>query len=104
MKLFNEMIMDLNSLFPRKDLVGLYSIPKLIGYYYVNRTSGYIMVSLGFTNMYSKTMEVCKTDVQNLIRLLDSCAGLIDKHCNKPCDLDKARQCRKMSKKLKKKQ
>lgn len=49
-------------------------------------------------------MEVCKTDVQNLIRLLDSCAGLIDKHCNKPCDLDKARQCRKMSKKLKKKQ
>ena len=48
-------------------------------------------------------MELCKTDIQNLIRLLDSCAGLIDKYCQKPCEQDKARQLRKVSKKLKKK-
>lgn len=41
--------------------------------------------------------------MQNLIRLLESCAGLIDKYCPKPCEQDKARQCRKMSKKLKNK-
>lgn len=46
-------------------------------------------------------MELCKTDIQILIRLLDKSAELIDKHCKKPCELDKARQCRKMSKKLK---
>lgn len=45
-------------------------------------------------------MELCKTDIQNLIRLLDSCAGLIGKYCHKPCEIDKARQCRNMSKKL----
>jgi hypothetical protein len=48
-------------------------------------------------------MDLCKTDIQNLIRLLDNSAELIDKHCQKPCEQDKARQCRKMSKKLKKK-
>lgn len=48
-------------------------------------------------------MELCKTDIQNLIRLLDKSAELIDKYCLKPCELDKARQCRKMSKKLRKK-
>lgn len=47
-------------------------------------------------------MELCKTDLQNLIRLLDKNAELIDKYCKRPCELDKARQCRKMSKKLKK--
>lgn len=47
-------------------------------------------------------MYLCKTDMQNLIRLLDNSAELIDKHCQKPCEQDKARQCRKMSKKLKK--
>jgi hypothetical protein len=47
-------------------------------------------------------MDLCKTDMQNLIRLLDNSAELIDKHCQKPCEQDKARQCRKMSKKLKK--
>lgn len=48
-------------------------------------------------------MELCKTDIQDLIRLLDKSAELIDKYCKKPCEQDKARQCRKMSKKLKKK-
>ncbi len=48
-------------------------------------------------------MNLCKTDIQLLIRLLDKSAELIDIHCTKPCDKDKARQCRKMSKKLKKK-
>ena len=48
-------------------------------------------------------MDLCKTDIQSLIRLLDNSAELIDKHCQKPCEQDKARQCRKMSKKLKKK-
>lgn len=46
-------------------------------------------------------MELCKTDIQNLIRLLEKSAELIDKYCQKPCEQDKARQCRKMSKKLK---
>lgn len=45
-------------------------------------------------------MNLCKTDVQTLIRLLDKSAELIDKYCKKPCEQDKARQCRKMSKKL----
>lgn len=48
-------------------------------------------------------MDLCKTDIQNLIRLLDNSAELIDKHCQKTSEQDKARQCRKMSKKLKKK-
>lgn len=46
-------------------------------------------------------MELCKTDIQNLIRLLNKSAELIDKYCQKPCEQDKARQCKKMSKKLK---
>lgn len=46
-------------------------------------------------------MELCKTDIQTLIRLLDKSAEMIDKYCKKPCELDKARLCRKMSKKLK---
>lgn len=47
-------------------------------------------------------MELCKTDIENIIRLLDKSAELIDKYCQKPCEQDKARQCRKMSKKLQK--
>ncbi len=47
-------------------------------------------------------MEICKTDVQTIIRLLDKSAELIDKYCKKPCEFDKARQLRNMSKKLKK--
>ncbi len=48
-------------------------------------------------------MEVCKTDVQTVIRLLDKSAELINEYCKKPCELDKARQAKKLSKKLKKK-
>lgn len=48
------------------------------------------------------TMDLCKTDIQNIISLLDKSAELIDRHCKKPAEQDKARQCRKMSKKLKK--
>lgn len=102
MTLFNEMILDSNSLFLKKDLDGLYSIPKVISYYCVNRIDGYMVVSLGFANIYLKTMEICKTDVQTIIRLLDKSAELIDKYCKKPCEFDKARQLRNMSKKLKK--
>lgn len=49
------------------------------------------------------TMDRCKTDIQGIISLLDKSAELIDRHCKKPAEQDKARQCRKMSKKLKKK-
>ncbi len=49
------------------------------------------------------TMDLCKTDIQGIISLLDKSAELIDRHCKKPAEQDKARQCRKMSKKLKKK-
>ena len=48
-------------------------------------------------------MNLCTTDIQNLIRLLDKSAELIDKYCQKPCEADKARLLRKMCKKLKKK-
>lgn len=48
-------------------------------------------------------MEVCKTDVQTIIRLLNKSAELIDKYCKKPCEADKARQARNISKKLIKK-
>ena len=95
--------MGSNSLFLRKDLAGLYSSPKVIGYYYVSKINGYTVVSLGFANIYLKTMEVCKTDVQTVIRLLDKSAELINEYCKKPCELDKARQAKKLSKKLKKK-
>lgn len=46
-------------------------------------------------------MELCKSDIVNIIRLLDNSVELIDKYCRKPCEQDKARQCRKMSNKLK---
>lgn len=46
-------------------------------------------------------MDLCKTDTQKLIHLLDKSAELIDKYCKKPCEQDKARQCRNMSKKIK---
>lgn len=48
-------------------------------------------------------MDLCKTDIQNIISLLEKSAELIDKYCKKPCELDKARLCRKLSNKLKKK-
>lgn len=48
-------------------------------------------------------MGLCKTDIQNIIRLLEKGSELIDKYCQKPHELDKARQMRLMIKKLKKK-
>lgn len=48
-------------------------------------------------------MEICKTDIKTIIRLLDKSAEIIEKYSIKPCESDKARQCRKMSKKLKNK-
>lgn len=44
---------------------------------------------------------ICKTDLSNLIRLLSSSAEIIDKYAVKPCELDKARQLRRMVKKIK---
>ena len=61
-----------------------------------------MVASLGLEKIYSKIMEIFKTDIQNLIRLLNKSAELIDQYCKKPCELDKARQLRNMSKKLKK--
>jgi len=101
--LFSEMILDSNLLCLRKDLDGLYFIPKVIDYYCVSKTNGYMVAFPGFANIYLKTMEVCKTDVQTVIRLLDKSAELINEYCKKPCELDKARQAKKLSKKLKKK-
>lgn len=67
------------------------------------QNNGYMVASLGLEKIYSKIMEVCKTDVQTIIRLLDKSAELIDKYCKKPCEFDKARQAKKLSKKLKNK-
>lgn len=47
-------------------------------------------------------MDVCKSDIENIIRLLEKSADLINKYCPKPCEQDKARQCRKLINKLKK--
>lgn len=88
---------------PKKGFGWVIFYPRVIGYYCANKINGYMVVSLGFANIYLKAMEVCKTDVQTIIRLLDKSAELIDKYCKKPCECDKARQCRKISKKLKNK-
>lgn len=48
-------------------------------------------------------MEVCKSDIQAIERLLYQSATIIERYCVKPCELDKARLCRKMIKKLKRK-
>lgn len=48
-------------------------------------------------------MKICKTDIKTIIRLLDKSAEIIEKYSIKPCESDKARQCRKMSNELKKK-
>lgn len=47
-------------------------------------------------------MELCKTDIQSIVRLLEKGSELIDKYCQKPHELDKARRMRLMIKKLKK--
>lgn len=48
-------------------------------------------------------IQICISDVKNVIALLDRGAAIIDKNCHKPCEQDKARLMRKLSKKLKKK-
>lgn len=48
-------------------------------------------------------MDICNTDIKNIIRILDSGAKVISSSCQKPCDIDKARRMRIMSKKLKRK-
>lgn len=48
-------------------------------------------------------MELCNTDIKSIINLLDSGAKVISGSCQKPCDIDKARRMRIMSKKLKRK-
>lgn len=48
-------------------------------------------------------MNLCKTDIQNIISLLDKSAELIDKYCKKPCEQDIARRCKRIIKKLKNK-
>jgi hypothetical protein len=45
-------------------------------------------------------MEICKTDIGKIIRLLRAASVLIDSKCDKPCQQDKARQMRLMIKKL----
>ena len=47
-------------------------------------------------------MELCNTDIKKIIFLLNKGADLIDQHTSKPCDKDKARLMRNMSKKLSK--
>lgn len=47
-------------------------------------------------------MNLSKTDTDRLIRLLDACATLIDEHCKKAHQQDKARMCRFFIKKIKK--
>ena len=46
---------------------------------------------------------ICKSDIKAIGRLLLSCSRIIDAHCTKANELDKARLCRKMIKKLNKK-
>ena len=103
MTLFNEMILDSNSLFLKKGFGWVIFYPKGDRLLLCKQNKWLYGGFPGFANIYLKAMEVCKTDIQNLIRLLDKSAELIDKYCKKPCEQDKARQCRKTSKKLKKK-
>lgn len=48
-------------------------------------------------------MNVCKTDVQQLVRLLRQSALLIDRYCQKPSEQDTARRCRIMIRKIERK-
>lgn len=42
------------------------------------------------------------TDLKTTILLLERSATLIERHCKKPHEIDKARLCRNMARKLKK--
>lgn len=46
---------------------------------------------------------LCNTDLNSIVRMLEYGANLIDKTATKPCEADKARQFRNMSKKIQKK-
>lgn len=48
-------------------------------------------------------MDICKTDIERIIHLLEKASECIERCCTKPCDLDKARRMNLMVKKLKKK-
>lgn len=48
-------------------------------------------------------MQLCKTDLQTLLRLLEQGAELIERHAAKPREQDVARRMKQLSKKLKKK-
>lgn len=41
-----------------------------------------------------------KTDLKTIIALLDKSQRVIEANCSKPVDLDVARRCRKMARKL----
>lgn len=48
-------------------------------------------------------MELCRTDYEKVVRLLEAAAAIIERNCRKPCEPDKARLARNMAKKMKKK-
>lgn len=50
-------------------------------------------------------MELCETDIKNLLKLLESAANVIDKYVDPriPRDADKSRQLRVLHKKIRKK-
>lgn len=48
-------------------------------------------------------MDVCKSDIKNIIRLLEKGAEYIERYSIKPCDQDKARQIKIMIRKLERK-
>jgi hypothetical protein len=45
-------------------------------------------------------MNLSNSDTGNLLRLLSSCAKIIDARCGKAWEQDKARQCRLFIKKI----
>jgi hypothetical protein len=45
-------------------------------------------------------MNLSKSDTDKLLRLLSTCAKLIDSRCDKAWEQDKARQCRLFIKKI----
>lgn len=48
-------------------------------------------------------MEMCRSDSEKTVRLLESAAAIIERRCTKPCELDKARLCRNMARKISRK-
>lgn len=46
-------------------------------------------------------MELCKTDCEKLLKLLEFGQKIISENCIKPCEIDKGRQMRQFIKKMK---